>query len=159
MSTDADAVICFGIKFKTDFDFPWDDVDSDWDYETLMQDWWCKRHNFKPEVYPYTETGELKSGATTRDITIYRSSLKDFLDSNPIPYQLCHWRNTNTRSFILAAPQTIISCSHYAPQEFDIEKLAEIDYPKIAQELIQFCIAYGIEYDSSPSWYLSSYFA
>ena len=66
MGVNTDGQICFGIKFEEGDEFPWEDVDGDYD----LEEWWRRVNGYtNPHESPWDEKGGYKEGFSRDDPT------------------------------------------------------------------------------------------
>ena len=149
MSTATDGQICFGIMFDEDYEFPWQQTKYNYD----IKDWWLTVNNFNPSVrhlnyFPHPSlTKEEKE-------TLYKEKA-NFFEECPIPAEEVNYCSTSYPMYILAIPETVKWCSRGYP-----EKIGNL-YAQLTDRRLEaftgFIKQYGIETNSCPTWYLSSF--
>ncbi len=154
MSTSTDGQISYGILFPEDYEFPWSASPFDGD----INEWWLVESGWKWDGdEPFTEDGELATGFTSEDPRIgeYFRRQREWKKSNPLPIAEINYQSGDVPAYILAVPSSIKTANRGYPEPFVPESL--IVNGQDRQALIDFCVAYGLEMDAPPSWYLSSY--
>ena len=155
MTTSTDGQICFGLMFEEDTEFPWDDTER-WDD---IDDWWLSYVlKWLPPFELYDEDGEYIGGVKPPEEKIeqyHREKIAFELKAPPLPVQLVNYCSAQYPSYILAVPSTCRSASRGYPEAFHPSDLKV--NPEEIDALLEFCREYGIEIDSEPTWYLSSY--
>lgn len=151
MGVSTDAILCYGISFEEDTQFPWDE------YE--FEDWWYyNRLGFSPTEEIYDEYGEYLEGIAEGDprISKYYQEKRDFKQLQPeCPYELVTHCYHDEPMYILALARTVLTANRGRPQQFDPSELVVTEVAK--QALVDLCIDYEIEALAEPAWYLSSY--
>jgi hypothetical protein len=146
MSVSTDGQLCFGIKFEEEFEFPWDGME--------LEEWW-REVNDCPVENPYDERGEYKQGATDGDGELYFDQIHEWDVKNPVPIELVNYCSMGSPMWIVAVPSSCRSCSRGYPMEVYPHSLTITLQEE--RNLLHFCMRFGIEVPSIPSWYLSSY--
>lgn len=164
MGVSTDGQISYGILFDEDTEFPWDGDAFEHDIEA----WWMHVNGYEnPHYCPFTEDGEYKDDAP---VTVDRWGSKrlvhddprvreyydyrlQWMSDHPVPVQLVNYCCGDCEMYIVAVKS--MSCRRGYPLEVKPEELAVTDEER--DTLIDFCNDYGIEFDDSPRWWLSSY--
>lgn len=153
MGTSTNGQICYGILFEEGFEFPWDN--SEW--EDDIDDWWLHVSGWTwDKEQPFID-GDYAPGFY-RDhplIEEYFSSSRSWLKEHPLPVLLVNYQSGECPAYILAAPGTLTIARRGYPELITTDVFTRT----LEQEesLVSFCQKYGIEYDTKPQWYLSSY--
>jgi len=130
MSTSTNGQLCYGWVFNEDYSFPWDD------YEEL--NWWA-------EINGFDEERKLK------EYKIY----KEWIEKNPIPFELINVCSDSCPIFMIAVPDTLITAWRGDP--ICINELPVIEQNKI-DKLQKLMSDFNIKPENiNPGWYLSSY--
>lgn len=151
MGTSTDGQICFGIYFPEEYEFPWTETD--------IEEWWLVESGWKWEgENPWTEDGNYAPRFSQNDsrIDAWFDSQRDWKKSHPLPVVKVNYQSGDCPAYILACPSSLIAASRGYPHVFYPDLLN--NFPPIElKALIDFCSKYNLEYDTPPSWYLSSY--
>lgn len=147
MGTSTNGIISFGVVCEEGTEFPWED----------LEEWWRDENGFKNIHEPYTEEGEYAEGWSIDDPRFeeYFQHRRQWLKENPVPVALENYCSNNCPMYAIVVPNLGYMCHRGYPEKFDPEKLIvkwEDQY-----NLIKFLDKYGIEYESDPSWILTSY--
>ena len=101
MGNRASSTICYGIKFESEYPFPWMDEESDFDD---IDDWWlyevCK---YTPLFEIYNEDGEYIDGIKPDEekVNEYWDNLRKFEKENPIPIELIYGGTSDYPDFVI----------------------------------------------------------
>jgi len=153
MSVSTDGIICHGIYFEEDFQFPWHNDEFDYD----IGDWWIHEVcGFKSPVEMWNDDGQLRTDIeiSKEDFKLYYDSKREFSKDHPIPVELVRTASDSCVEFIIAVPGSKLSASRGYPNTFDPNSLVVTDEQREA--LVEFCKKY-LGVDGEPKWYLSSY--
>ena len=147
MGVSTNGIICYGISFEEDFEFPWDD---DWD------EWWIKICGYKPLFEMYDEKGEYIAGMkpAQEDRDKYWDHKYKFKKEHPMPVEIVTHCSGDYPMYIIAIPRTVMSASRGYPLEFFPDDLK--DTLEDENILLQFCKDHGIEHEEMPKWWLAS---
>lgn len=154
MGVSTNGVICYGIQFDEDTEFPWNDDK----YEGDIDSWWLHSVvEFKPSLEIYGEDGNYIDGKVPSDevINAYYAERRAAENANPLPIELVNYCSANAPMYIVAVPSTIKRALRGYPTWFEPTALTVTDEEKAA--LIAFCEAHGIVTLEEPMWWLSSY--
>jgi len=160
MGVSSNGHICYGIVFNEDYKFPWN-CDK---YEGDIDLWWIY------EICSYTdpfelwdETGNYVGGIKPSEDKIdeWYKVRREFEKEHPVPVSLVNYCSGDYPMYILAIPDTYVSCSRGGPVKFSMDKKV---YAHEAQGLVNFCEKYCQPQDEyyefpemTPEWYVSSY--
>jgi len=152
MGVSTNGQICFGIYFEEDAELPWDESGDS------LDEWWIEESGWVWEGdNPYTSQGEYTPGFCDGDprIDTYYNSRTEWKKSHPCPIVDVNYQSGDYPAYILAVPSTIKTANRGYPKVFSPgDLIVSLDEEKA---LLDFCNKYGLEYDTPPSWYLSSY--
>ena len=162
MTVATDAIICFGIAFEEDTEFPWDDDKYDGD----MDNWWLEVRGWQPSKQIYNEEGNYIDGVEPpqEDIDRYHHERTRFLEMNPYPVELVRHCHHKEAMYILAVPGRTMSARRGYPKTFTKHDIFVSSGEEL--NLLSFCQEFGLEYDEAPitvesiglaSWHLASY--
>jgi hypothetical protein len=153
MSVSTDGQICFGILFEEDFEFPW----SQEEYFHDIEQWWLEEIlQYKPPFKLYEDGGYIGGIKPQQEkIDEYYEHQNNFEKKNPLPVSLVNYCSRDFPIYILAVPSSVVGCCRGFPTKFKLEDLVVTE--EEINKLVQFCKDHNIEYESSPQWYLSSY--
>lgn len=149
MGVSTDGKICFGVDFDEDFEFPWNSEDD----EIEIDDWWRDLHNYVNPYQIWTDDGNLKEDITPEDKRKYYDYRHQWIEDNPVPFELVNTCSCDYPIYMLAMPKTNVNCSRGYPTEIDLNM-----FNLVTQDVDKFKTAlkkYGL-YISEPKWYLSS---
>lgn len=153
MGQSTDAILCFGIAFEEEFEFPWSE-EEDSDHES----WWLKVNGYScPLFNPFTEEGDFKPGIDREDPRIgeFFGHKRNWLRDHPFPVDVVHHCSGDYPMYILAVLGTEIYAHRGYPQSVDPEDFV---IPEGGREtLLGFCEKYGIATVGGPKWWLCSY--
>ena len=154
MGTSSDGVLCFGIDFGEDYEFPWDNYKGDdSDEEGDIDDWWMIQSGYIPSVEIYNKEGELIEGVTTETEDEYWGHRRKFQEQNPLPVDLALYCSYDYPMYILAVKGTQSSACR--GEVVEIENL-DVDHDS-KKTLEDFCDKYlDLDADKIPKWYLCS---
>jgi len=153
MGQSTDGQICFGIEFEEDYEFPWGNEE----FEDI-ENWWLEAVlKFKPSFSIYTQDGmDYLPNVTEEMKRTHHEERRQFIKShNSPPVELVNVCSGDYPVYILAVPCTIFSASRGYPIAFEPKDLKVNIGDVIILE--KFCKEYGLEGQSKPQWYLSSY--
>jgi len=161
MTTSTNAIICYGITFPDEYQFPWDT--DELTGEDAIKDWWLyKICGYTDPFELYNTEGNWLDGQCPPDerVSEYFQTQRDFLKEHPVPVSLvCHCSGEYPM-WIVTAPGTIITAYRGEPKIITSHYATRQHY----QLLIEFCSRYCQplnEYDKmpklAPQWYLSSF--
>lgn len=151
MGVSTNGQICFGIAFEEGTEFPWHS-------DGIIEDWWVyKVHNFKHSKDLYDSEGEYLNGVKPSDaeVTKYYAEYRAFLEAHPIPVKEVNYCSGDYPMWILAVPDSVLSCGRGDPTTFSPSSLSVTEEEKAA--LVLFCDLYEIETTNEPDWLLTSY--
>lgn len=150
MGVSTDGMICFGIDFGEETDFPWQVSD----YEEI-EEWWLVVKNYKPSVEIYDENGNYIGDKATQ-LEVVRNYYKerhDFLEKNPVPVDVVTYCSYDCPMYVLAVPGTLKIASRGDAVELDE---FQIDHNKLV-DFYAFFTEFGIDIDDKKvTWYLTS---
>jgi len=159
MGTTTNGVICYGIQFDEDTEFPWDDKEYEGEnYDGDIDRWWLYDVlGFKHSFEIYGDDGNYIDGKepSTEDYLAYAAESRTVTDANPLPVELVNYCSANVPMYILAVPSTIKRALRGYPTWFDPVDLTVTDDEKA--QLLAFCNTHGIVTLAEPQWWLSSY--
>ena len=151
MGVSTDAILCYGISFEEEYEFPWDDCgDSEYDSES----WWLEQCGYKPPFELFTKEGDYLPGPHPPDekITAYFSHRREFLQANPLPVEVVMHCHGDYAMWILAVPGTVTKASRGYPEQIQPPLAVSVD-GIIALE--DFCEQWKLDGDG-PAWWLAS---
>lgn len=151
MGTSTNGQICFGTYFPEDFEFPWGDRD--------VEEWWLIESGWKWEgENPWTDSGDYAPGFSRDDprIDAWFDSRRDWIKSHPLPFVKVNYQSGECPAYILACPSSVMVAHRGSPSVFDPSTLYNFPSSEM-KALVDFCMKYKLQYDTRPSWYISSY--
>lgn len=155
MSTSTNAEISYGIFFEEGFEFPWNE-ETEWEGD--MEEWWLVESGWKwDKQQPYDKDGNYSPGISKGSPLIdeFYDSRDDWRNSHPCPVVEVNYQSDECPAYILAIPESVITARRGYPEVISQDKLESLlEWDTI---LIEFCDTYGIEHDTGPQWYLTSY--
>lgn len=153
MGTSTDGQICYGIYFEEGYEFPWGE-ESEWEGD--MEEWWLIESGWTWEKEkPFDEEGNYSPGFSDKHPLTeeYFDSRHEWKKSHPCPIVEVNYQSGECPAYILAISESVITASRGYPEV--LSPLEEsVEWGTI---LVEFCDTYGIEHDTGPQWYLSSY--
>lgn len=156
MSTSTNANISYGIYFEEGFEFPWGE-DTEWEGD--MEEWWLIESGWTwDKESPFNSQGNYSPGfhADHPLVDQYFDSRRDWKKTHPCPVQEVNYQSGECPAYILAVPSTVLTARHGYPEVINTSyQLTETE--EMRETLINFCKKYGIEHETGPQWYLSSY--
>ena len=153
MGQSTDGQIFFGVLLEEGAEFPWDGDPFGGD----IDDWWImKVKKWNPPFELYDESGEFLPGMETdENIDVYYESKYKFKSENPLPVELVNVCSAEYPIYGLAVLGTYMFASRGYPESFNP---LDLTFTKEnLDKLLNFLDETGIESDSEPQWYLSSY--
>ena len=150
MGTSTDAIICFGVSFEEDTEFPWDD--NKW---SDIDEWWLYEVcGYKDPFEMWDETGNYIDGIEPPEEkqNEYYDTRRAFKEKHPLLIELVPHCHCDNPMYIVAAKGTVLTASRGYPQEVTPEILTVSNETREA--LINFCKEHGLE--GEPKWWLAS---
>ena len=132
MSMSTEGTICYGVLVNSELILPWHDEGYEEEYE-----WWLKELNYKPKQNSENE---------------HRDKL-EFLEANPLPFEVINYCCESEPMFIFAAPSTVQKATRGYPKAL---KVKPVPTGVLIDPVISFCRQYGIQHEE-PSWYLTTW--
>lgn len=153
MGVSTDAILCFGIAFEQDTEFPWGHGS---DMEHQIDEWWLKLHNYEPPFELFDKHGNYLNGVKPpqEKINEYFDHRRAFLNEHPRPFDFVQHCHSDHPMYILTVPDTERRASRGYPTEIFPERLY-VEKSEV-QALADICKAHGIEGGSHPGWWLVS---
>lgn len=155
MSTSTNGQICYGIYFDEGHEFPWDGEE----WEGDIENWWLIESGWKwDKQNPFDEHGNYSTGLHEDHplVNEYFDSRYAWKESHPCPIELVNYQSGECPAHIIALPESIITARRGYPEV--INPAYQLNSTKeMTDALTGFCAKYGIEHDTGPQWYLSSY--
>jgi hypothetical protein len=153
MGVSSNGLIGFGIPFKEDFEFPWNEK-----HDGDIDDWWLDVCGFKPTLYPFTDKGDYIKEYTEKIGNDYFNERIAFKKEHPLPIEILNYCSDDYPMYMLCIKDSIITASRGYPEGINPEYLAgEEELGDSAKILMDFCKKYEIKIPSDPRWYLFSY--
>lgn len=150
MGVSTDAILCYGIDFEEDHEFPWGSGDA--------EDWFMSEINgFKHSVEIYSREDPSGYAGGNRPsqnvIDNYYKEYTEFKKSHPMPFRVVEHCHAEYPMYILAVPSTCITASRGYPKEIESFTVLGQDY----DAFVSFLQIHGIAQDVHPKWLLASY--
>lgn len=151
MTTSTDAIICFGMTFDEDREFPWDDDDDD------IEEWWLNTIGYKKPFELFDKDGDYVDGMkpSMTKIREYYEKREEFLKKFPIPVKLVVHCSDECPMYIISVPGTTIIAKRGDPKCIDPSKLV-VPAEKI-EPVVEFIKKYLDIDEVVMNWYLASY--
>ena len=148
------AKIFYGVAFDEEAEFPWDTDEYDGDPEL----WWFGVQDFEPTVELFMLEGDWIDGegvkAPQEKIDQYYRERREFKESHPpLPVERVAHSSHDWPMYILAVPGTVkwkLAGPGY-PLVFEPSDLVVSQAER--QALLEFCEAYGFEFEGEPGWF------
>ena len=135
MTVSTDAILCYGIAFGEDYEFPWTDK-----YEGDEEAWYYSE--VVPHKYPFELSWEKGyachpdgTKAREEEIDRYFWHYINFTKENPMPFELVRHCGGEYPLYTLAVPGTVIRARRGYPVVFDsyTDILNKIDVEKLGK--------------------------
>lgn len=154
MGTTTDGEISYGIYFDEGFEFPW----STDEWEDDFDEWWLIESGWKwNKQKPFDEDGNYALGIDRNHPLTkeYFDSRHIWRDSHPCPVELVNYQSGECPAYIIAFRGSVITARRGYPELIDPTRLNGTE--EMSATLTGFCAKHGIEHETGPQWYLSSY--
>ena len=153
MTVSTNAQICYGVLFEENYEFPWDI--RKWCYN--IQEWWYDVCGYANPFELYDESGRYADGKEPLQERIdqYYASRHAFEKEHPLPIRVVNYCGMDCPAYILAIPEPYIVARRGYPEALSTSMPARCG--RKTQALLDFCDEHGLEYESGPTWWLSSY--
>lgn len=151
MGVSTNGQICYGVLLEDGAELPWEQEEGGQD----IDDWWRNQTGYVPSKPVYDGDGDRLQGITQDDIEAYYAERRKWDEAHPCPVEMVNVCSGDCPIYIVAIPSTVKSARRGYPEKIDVQADFALD-PKLEIELCEFCVKYGIEYEDSPAWYLSS---
>ena len=115
MSTSTDAILCYGVEYEEDYEFPWGSDDAeDWYYYKIL--------GFNHSVEIYTPEGGYIGGIRPSDKVInkYYAEYAAFKEKRALPFRVVWHCSAEYPMYILAQPNSVLTASRGYPVEVDM---------------------------------------
>lgn len=143
-----DAILCYGVAFEEDHEFPWSGNEEDdefWYYNIILK--------YNPLHRLYDDDGAYLKDTPYEVKEAEWDNYKKFRDQNPKPYQLVRHCSNEYPMYILAIPSTVKKASRGYP-----EKIYSLRVDQSEFDLFYgFLVRNNIISTQFPQWLLASY--
>lgn len=154
MGVSTDGQLCYGICFEEGFQFPWDELEMD------FEDWWYEIIcGYKKPFELYDENGEYNKSIPKDQLEKkkdeYHKHRYSFHKENKPPVVLLNYCTYDVPMYIMTLEDKSYSNSRGYPIEIDPANLIVSEKQK--NILVDFCKKYIPSEVEEPKWYLSSF--
>ena len=151
MGVSTNAILCYGISFPDDYEFPWDDGgDSGYDIEK----WWLSVNGYEPPFELFTASGDYIDGTEPpkEKVSEYFAHRRAFLAEHPLPVKSVMHCHGDYPMWILAAPSSVTTAYRGYPEVINPPLAVSVEEVNALEE---FCDRWELEGDG-PDWWLCS---
>lgn len=148
MGVSTDAILCYGIAFEEDHEFPWISPDNDaeiWYYEVIKE--------YVPLHRLYDDNGTYLEDTPQEVQQAEWDHYREFKEQNPMPFEVVRHCSNEYPMYILAVPGTVKKASRGYPKEIGALHVDGEAFKNFAA----FLKVHGIVTDFNPQWLLASY--
>jgi hypothetical protein len=156
MGSSPDGIICYGVSFPDEFEFPWSE-------DGEIDSWWRDVRGYAhPQGGPHdgTEFNEdgRSNGWTDDNIGEYYDHRRQWEKDNPLPVEEVRCYSYDANAVVLAVPGTVLTSGDGEALEFDPEDLDRKVCDGALALFYQFLAKYELAPQPNPSWILTSFY-